>query len=821
MADADLVQPWKWKAPAGAEEMHRKMNRQDAYERVSGQAVFTRDLSLPGMLFAKTMTSPYAHATIKSLDISSALALPGVRDVLRHDDPDIAADNVTGCSSASKYNILTLPGTGDFYQHPMGVAVVADSEEICDRALRLMNINWEEQRFILEMEESLKPGAPKIMADVLRLDPTAREPNTVYSEENEIGNVEKGFSEADRIIEYTIRRATNTALGVEPMVCVAQWRGDFLDLWLHHQHPLAETITSESTPAVAFDLVGRDESKRIQLSPDFRPASRNDPQPAFTQWNKLTLTYPYQGSNFGGLSWLAYSYAFIRLAIKLARRAGGRPVKLLYDESTFYCGGDESGTFTCKVGAKRDGTITAYHWNMVGVRNPALEKTPECTAIRNVRGTQQWALINKGFVECFRHGAHACVPHNVMFDRVAGEFKLDPTEVALKNDGCAGHDWDWVTRYQKENGFPQRHSLKEVIELGKKAIDWDRKWHPPGTKRLANNRMHGLGFMSINEWGVGLAGILPPGTPCLILRDGRVAIIGMRCDAGIDTESAFRHCVASETGLKVEDAVVQERTSDNSTYTFSEPGGSFGTISTVPQLVLAARELKRKILVYAVRPRPSLPAFFPGKQSQELDIQASMVFEKANPANRRTVAEVANPFWNTDPAIVYSVPPNVTGLTSEGKSDPRMYFMSRQAHFIEVEVDTETGEVSIANVVCVNDVGHVFNPRGAEGQQYGGAFMGLGRSTTEEKIYCPATGVGLNYDHIGYQIGTMNDYPVVRGILNESHLGYSSYGSCGIGENVGAALSGITAGAIYNAIGKWILDYPITPDKVLKALGMI
>ncbi len=144
------------------------------------------------------------------------------------------------------------------------------------------------------------------------------------------------------------------------------------------------------------------------------------------------MTYPFQGSVFGGLSWLAYSYSFIRLAVKLAKRANGRPVKLLYDESNFYCGGDESGTYTCKVGAKKDGTITAYHWNMVGVRNPAKDKTPECTTIRNVRSTQQWAFTNSGFVESVRHGAPACVPHNIMFDRVAAEFGLDPTEVALK-----------------------------------------------------------------------------------------------------------------------------------------------------------------------------------------------------------------------------------------------------------------------------------------------------------------------------------------------------------------------------------------------------
>ena len=97
--------------------------------------------------------------------------------------------------------------------------------------------------------------------------------------------------------------------------------------------------------------------------------------------------------------------------------------------------------------------------------------------------------------------------------------------------------------------------------------------------------------------------------------------------------------------------------------------------------------------------------------------------------------------------------------------------------------------------------------------------MGFGRSATEEKIYCPVTGVGLNFDHINYHLGTMNDYPTVGCILHESHLGYAPYGSYGIGENIGASLSAITCSAVYNAIGQWVLDFPITPDKILRALS--
>ncbi|NLT68717.1 MAG: molybdopterin-dependent oxidoreductase [Acidobacteria bacterium] len=817
--------PWTWKPPEGVSPVDYGASRQDAHDKLSGQAVFTRDLDFPGMLYAKILTSPFAHATIVSVDTSKAEALPGVRDVLKFTDPDIAIENSTGGYCSSEYNILTLPATSDFYQHPMGVVVVADSEEICDRALRLIEIEWEERPFVLDMEESLKPDAPRIMPEILRLNKGAKEPNTLATRTTEIGDVEKGFAEADKVIEYTITRAPNTVAGVEAMACVVQWRGEFLDIWPHHTAHMQPVLSTPSVLSIGLSGVALGYGAP-QITPGPEATGRFKPLDPICDRSKITVTVPYQGAWYGGIAWLGYSTAFIRMAAILARRAKDRPVKLLYDESNFYVNGDDAGVYRCKVGAKKDGTITACDWHVVGPFGELhIDKTHESTGIPNLRNTQEWALINHGHHICFRHGAHCCVPHNVMFDRVAVEFGLDPTEVALKNDGCRGHYWDWVTEYQKENGFPQRQSLREVIEKGKKAIQWDQKWHPPGTVKLPNGRMHGLGFVSINEW----SWITGRMFGCLILRDGKLTIVGVRADFGMDTESAFRHCVAAESGLRSDDIVVQQQRSDAGTYTFWVPGGSMGISQTTPQLILAARELKKKILDYAVRPgsapmRPGMPGgrtMFPGKSANELDVKDGFVFEKANPSNRKTVKEVATPFWNEDPAIIHPVAPGVTGLTLNGKPHPQMYIMSRQAHFLEVEVDTETGEVVVTNLVCVNDVGHLFNRRGAEAQQYGGAIMGLGRSATEEKIYCPRTGVGLNFDNIAYHIGTMNDYPAVKCIINESHLGYSSYGACGVGEDTGASLSGITAGAIYNATGKWALDYPLTPDRVLKALGKI
>jgi xanthine dehydrogenase molybdenum-binding subunit len=812
-------QPWTWKVPEASERIKRTMTRQDAYERVSGRAAYTRDIHLPGMLYAKILTSPHAHAKIASMDTTPAEALVGVRDILKFTDADIAKDFQVGADTSMHYSIPTLPGTSDFYQHPMGVVVVADNEELCDTALRRIKIEWEERPFILDMEEAAKPDAPRIMTEARRMSfmnfgsPKKTNPNVILTEEREVGSVEKGFKEADKIIEYSIHRAMNSPAGVEAMACVAQWRGDYLDLWVHHQSNPQSNLSSSG-------MMGM---------PSFPGGSAQSG--ALTHWSKITITFPFQGSWFGGLAWLAYSTSFVRLAAILARRAANRPVKLLYDESSFYCGGDEAGRYDCKIGAKTDGTITAYHWHMAGARNPAVDKTYECTKIPNIRGTHVWPFTNRGHQACFRHGAACCVPHNVMFDLVAGEFGLDPTEVALKNDGCQGHDWDWVTQYQKENGFPQRQSLKEVIEMGKHAIDWDRKWHAPGARKLANGRMHGMGFTSINEWhwGAGAMSFVSNSFACLMLQEGKVTIVGMRCDMGIDTESAYRHCVAAEMGMNYEDVLLQEHRSDNSAFCLAQPAGSSGTVNATLQLVYAARELKKQVLERAAMPAPGF-MFGMGKPSnsaasrkpEDFDIRDSMVYEKENPEKKRPVSQVAGGFMSTNPLIAHpDVNTPITMMSNGGGMMQRSYVMGRQAHFIEAEVDPETGQVAITGIVCVNDVGHIFNRKGAEAQQYGGAVMGIGKSATEEKVYCPRTGVGLNLDHIHYHLGTMNDYPAVECFLNESHTGYGTYGSFGIGENIGASMAAITSSAIYNAVGKWILDYPITPDKVLKALGKI
>ncbi len=251
----------------------------------------------------------------------------------------------------------------------------------------------------------------------------------------------------------------------------------------------------------------------------------------------------------------------------------------------------------------------------------------------------------------------------------------------------------------------------------------------------------------------------------------------------------------------------------------------------------AARLLKQKILEAATSPsgktqRGSFPPAFPGRKPHDLDIKESVIYVKAEPSERLSLAEFVRPAGSAG-ALCYS-PSSVMerrfaisryrSLLTVGTSKRALIQtiglrFCRQAHFMEVEVDTETGEVIVTKVVNVNDVGKVISWEGCEGQQYGGTYMGVGRGLFEEVVHDPVTGVMLNGNLLDYKIATMNDAGQIVTELVETGMGYGPYGLVGIGEDVATVVPALVGPAVHNAIGAWVDDFPVTPSVVLKALG--
>jgi CO/xanthine dehydrogenase Mo-binding subunit len=769
----------------------RGLRRKDGYEKVSGTGVYTRDVYLPGMLYSKMYLSPYPHARIKSLDTRAVEAYPGVKSVLRYDDPWFKENKWESYVLwvLMHQTIQLLAEEVNWAGEPAGFAVCADTPRICDEALKLAKIEWEILPFELDPQKAVAPNAVILQPHVNPKSNIRHSGSQLFEGYEVHGDVEKGFAESDRIAEFRWSEEETTVAGVEALSCVAAFRGEYLEVWAHSQIPMrTQTLLSRY----------------------------------FGNHLRIHVHSPYHGAQFGYENWTFYNQCFPILACIFAQRTK-KPVKQLYDESYFHAGGYEHGVHNIKVGFKKDGTIMAVQDRSVRASAEVHGKLWEGTSIPNLFGYTEIPYINRPAAINYRHGMRACGLWNNVFFRVAAETGLDPHVVALKNDGCRGHSISWVDEnVKKPKGFPMVNSLEAVLTAGKEAFGWDKKYHAPGTRLMPNGKLHGVSMVHSIAWSPDTnryfqayqMGInIQRQTPL-------VRILARHADGGWNHESTICRVVADEIGVKYED--VEFRPFDDTGLDTAAGEGSAGLVRTLPMALDAARKIKAAILAQCTTPTKAgtkpdvveVPAQFPGLMPEDLDIKESVVFEKAKPKNRKMLQEVASYSWeNYQPFVAFG---------GAQQHHEEIYHMGRQATWVEVEVDPETGEIEIKTVVNANDVGKCLDPEGVNAQQYGGSYMGLSHGRQDGKVYDPATGIVLNDNLVDYKWFSFNDVtgPMAQRII-ESGLGYAPYGVIGVGESLGAVTATILAGAVYNATGKWITDFPITPDKVLKALGKI
>ncbi len=781
----------------------RGVRRLDGYEKASGRAIYTIDMQLPGMLHGRFFTSPYPHAEIKRMDTSKAEALPGVRCVLRYDDPELPATADLGGHPPSA--VPVLPKIAHFEGEEVGAFVAADTEDIAEEALRLIDVEWEVRPFVLHTEDAIKPGAPLANPEDY---PDSNHYNEGFMDVTEHGDVKKGFAEADVIVEFRSERAHNTWIGPERPCGVFRWNGEYPELWVKQQRPHI--------------------SKRVA-----------------TSWfggipmNRVQVHCPYQGASFGGWSQMPWNMGGHYCAALAAKRTG-RAVKWLFSRrEDFYGGQMDEGVYYGKVGAKKDGTITAVEARVLLANTlfplfGVVQHIIENTRIPNVYGKMLAVKVNKGITVATRCEQNAnTLTQSLIFDHIAAALEMDPIEVALKNDGAEGHDMEWLNARKAEMGFKVRDSLKECVEKGMTAMNWKEKWHKAGTRRLANGRMHGMAFTWTHEWEDS------SGTSEIAIRiernDGTANILSLRADVGVNAETAYCQIAADEIGMRVED--VFYRPHEYPGFVAMTPDSSTNLCINGFAVRHAARKLKARILEVATKPtgrsqRGSFPARFDGYKPEELDIKESVIFVKADPSIKMTIGTLVGADGLEGPLTSqpemgkgaaradFTEPLFAYGYHSQqgAYSDARLR-LCRQAHFMEVEVDAETGEVLVTKVANVNDVGKVVSWEGCEGQQYGGTYMGVGRGRSEEVIHDPVTGVMLDGSLLDYKIATMLDIGTVDTLLVESGMGYGPYGAVGIGEDVATVVPPLVGQAVYNALGVWVDDFPITPERVLKALG--
>jgi xanthine dehydrogenase molybdenum-binding subunit len=767
--------------------------RIDGWDKASGNAIYADDLSskfrVPNLLYAKVLRSPHAHARIKRLDISKAEKLPGVVAILTYRDPEIASLKPTNAGWTDGVDTVSYDRMmwrrfrdrrvlGDYacwVGEELGAVVAAESEEIAEEAIRLIEVDWEVLPFLLDAYEAMKPGAPVVHPDiapdnVMPEDPVGG-PNVFVSK----GDLDRGLAEAEVVVEGTSTYHNATQNSLDNWCCMVEWRDDQLTVWSNSY----ETDQSRMHISQMLDL----------------------------PLHKVRVISPYIGGQFGRGD--SGDQPFFLFTALLAKKTG-RPVKFKHTRRESFHDGRQAAIYTAEFGARQDGTITYMSFKSIGNAGAHADHTmfalkfcpKEVTEVAlahipNVRFESYGVYTNK-LPACMMRGVGNSQLNLIMghmVDLLAEKLGMDPIDLAIKN---FGHEWEQL---------PDK-SLTAVLHEGAERIDWKEKRHVPGQGPIYDRvKKRGVGFSFHPGWhaewqeerrGEVQAGItvnpdctvtldaptVETGTgsnTCNVLGCAEaLGFLGVRPDdihwvAVVDTNTSGRDCVQTDSSV----AFLQSEV-----------------------LAVAAKEIKHK-LIDKLAPKLDLPA-------AELEVADGRIFAKASPGAGRSVKELLMQGDLVPITVKLSRPP-----LAERTGVPFI------ANFAEVEVDTSTGLTQVLKLIVVNDCGTVMYASGAEAQQIGGQVIAVGETLTEEIIYDKATGVPLNFNWIDYKIPTMADMPDIEPVLMEVWRGAGEYGACGLGEGVLTCTPAAILNAIYNAIGVRIDDIPVKPEKVLMALGKV
>ena len=739
-----------------------------SYALAAGAAKYAREVVVPGMIHGKILRSPYGRARIKGMDTSRAKALPGVKAVITWEDEQIRAmpsisaldPPLFSGSPTLAFQSIGIPVLGneaDREGDEIGVCVAAESEELCDEALKLVDIEWEVLPHLLDPREALRGDAP-ILHPELNL-PS----NCVRRWSWEDGDVEAAFREADHVVEYDRFFPFFNTHKPNPFAIVAWWEQD-------HVGGEGKTLFIESD-SYTFAL-------RAVMTAFNLPEDK-------IRW--LTIC---SGGQYCDL----VSRRLVILGPLLAERTG-MPVRIANTRrDSFDLGGGGADYTHVKIGFTNDGMLTAVHASVlssIGTR-AGIISDHSIEFFRMTRCPNIKSDCVSVFTNTARQSADPGLPYNwevftTAMWRIADELAKDPAEVMLKN--C----------------HTPQPSLKLCIDKGKEAIGWDRKRHAPGAVKLPNGKMHGMSFRYHDA----------PRHPhaiytcTLILRsDGKVYVPHRGSWRGVFCEDACALVVAEELGARPEDVVIQFDANASATAVGggSDGGGAATWVAKEAAIDLKALLLKDAAAVLKVAP-------------EELDTRDSTVFIKADPQKNYAFGMfAADPVfgWPRDLTTSYTGRPPL----SSWKRDTRYRILdTMNALFCEVEVDTETGDVEITNYVAACDVGKAIRPSSVEGQIEGQLVMNTASAKLEEYVWDEKTGVLLNGNDLEYKVPTILDVPPIEPVVVETRLGNGCYGATGISHQI--VDKGIVACAVHNAIGKWIDSVPITPDKVLEALGKI
>lgn len=748
----------------------KSLPKTDGIEKATGKAVYIDDLVLPGMLWGKILRSPYPHARILSIDSSRAKSLPGVKAII------IGSDLPPGRMGAF---ILDEPVLARGVVRHIGepvAAVAAVDGDVAQEALGLIAVEYEELPAVFDPLSAMEEGAPIIhgeFASYAKVFNPVWQGNVCSHTTFVEGDVELGFQQADVILEDSFSTPMVHQCYMEPSGAVAS-----VDL-------SGKVTVWTSTQSVFVTQARIHQSLGLPMS-------------------KIRVIGTKVGGAFGGKVEATVQPACVALA-----QAAARPVKMILerDEEFTSLRPRHPAVITIKTGAKKNGQLVAKEMRIVFDTGAYADDGPGIAAfgammargpyrIPNVKIEGICVYTNKVKCGAFRGfgNPQATFASESQLDQIARQLGIDPLEIRVRN-GVENGD-------QALGGHPYGSvGYKECLKRASEAIGW-------GT---AKGKNRGRGVASINH----ISGIVSSAATVKMNEDGTVVLLTGAVDIGQGSDTTLSQMAAEELGVPYDHVAIVTSDSETTPYNWATTA-SRTTYTTGNAVRMAAREAKRQVLALAADCLEANP--------QDLETGEGQVFVAGSPEKRISFRDIAGmSLWAKQGPILGSASFMVEGPPFDAKRAVVMGYpfgaMTAYifgVHMVEVEVDTETGQVKIVKAVAAHDVGRAINPSIVEGQIQGGFVQGVGYALMEEMIL--DDGKITNPTLVDYRIPSALDVPKIIPIIVETGEPTGPFGAKGVGECGLVGTAPAIANAIYDAVGVRIKELPLTPERVLAAL---
>ncbi|MCC6707463.1 MAG: xanthine dehydrogenase family protein molybdopterin-binding subunit [Gammaproteobacteria bacterium] len=730
--------------------------RPDGVDKVTGKANFGADLNVADMIHGRVVRSPHAHAKIKSINVKKALALPGVKAVITAADfpelgpGDIAAGEVT--VSFHDMSLTVIARKKALYDGHAIAAVAATTPEIAARAAELIEVEYQVLKPVMTWKQAMDPTAPLLHEGQITkgVKPAPEKPSNVAARsEFALGDLAAGFAEAEVIVEHEFSTETVHQGYIEPHACVASMSADGMaTVWASSQGQFM-------VRAYVAKLCGMDISKIKVIPAEI-------------------------GGGFGGKT-VVYLEP---LAVALAKKSG-RPVKMVMtrDEVFRATGPTSGGHGRCKIGAKKDGTITAADLEMeyeAGAfpGSPVMLGCMTGTTpydIKNMRAVGYDVVVNRPKAAAYRApGAPvaAFIVESTM-DMLADKLGMCPLELRLKNAAKEGTKAPYGPKFLAIG-------YEDTLLAAKASKHWNTPLGPNQGRGIASGFWFNIGGNS--------------SASVALNEDGTVIVVEGNPDIG-GSRASMAMMTAEVLGIDV--SRVKPLVADTESVPYSDlTGGSRVTFATGKAVVEAAQDVVKQLRQRAAKIWEVDIDQVEWKDGMAVAIET----DKYKPLS---IADIARMAGKTGGPISGKANINAAG------AGPGF-----GTHICDVEVDPETGYVKVLRYTAIQDVGTAIHPSYVEGQLQGGAAQGIGWALNEEYVYSKEGNL-LNTGFLDYRVPVASDLPMIDAILVECPNPGHPYGVRGVGEVPIVPPLAAVANAVSHAIGKRVDSLPISPPKLL------